>query len=338
VHMKYNRITLSERIEIYRLIQSGMSARYIAQYLGRHHSAISREIKRSTYPSHYLPEHGYGVIMAQDISEIEASSRRRLKCKLSRNHRLREIVLEKLKLRWSPVQISKYLSITYKEDPQMQISHESIYTYVYILGRGSLKKELHSYLRQKKLVRNYNNRKAHRREFEDMISIEERPASVAMRTVPGHWEGDLIIGKEQKSAIGSIVERTTRFLILVPLKGRDAETVRKAFSRELKQLPKQVRLSLTYDQGSEMSQHKLFTKATKMKVYFAHPHSPWERGTNENTNMLIRDFFPKGTDFNQVPRYRIKKVQSMLNERPRKVLNWENPATAFNSILQQINR
>ena len=201
-----------------------------------------------------------------------------------------------------------------------------------------MKKELSSYLRQKKLVRNYYKRKAHQREFEDMISIEERPASVAMRTVPGHWEGDLIIGKEQKSAIGSIVERTTRFLILVPLKGRDAETVRKAFSRELKQLPKQVRLSLTYDQGSEMSQHKLFTKATKMKVYFAHPHSPWERGTNENTNMLIRDFFPKGTDFSQVPRYRIKKVQAMLNERPRKVLNWENPANVFNRILQQTNR
>jgi IS30 family transposase len=336
--MKYNRITFSERVDIYRFIQSGKSARFIAQYLGRHHSTVSREIKRNTYPSHFIPEHGYGAITAQDKSEIKASSRRRHKCKLSCNPRLREVVLEKLKHRWSPMQISKYLSITYKEDPQMQISHESIYTYVYILGRGSLKKELSSYLRQKKLVRNYYKRKAHQREFEDMISIEERPASVAMRTVPGHWEGDLIIGKEQKSAIGSIVERTTRFLILVPLKGRDAETVRKAFSREMKQLPKQVRLSLTYDQGSEMSQHKLFTKQTKMKVYFAHPHSPWERGTNENTNMLIRDFFPKGTDFYQVSRYKIKKVQAMLNERPRKVLDWENPATVFDRILQQSNK
>jgi IS30 family transposase len=335
--MNYNRISFSERVEIYRLIKSGKSTRYIAHELGRHPSTISREIKRNTYPSHFIPEHGYGAITAQDKSEIKASSRRRLKCKLSCNHQLREVVLEKLKLRWSPVQISKYLSITYKEDPQMQISHESIYTYVYILGRGSLKKELHSYLRQKKSVRNYYKRKTHHRSFEDMISIEERPASIAMRTVPGHWEGDLIIGKDQKSAIGSIVERTTRFLILVPLNGRDAETVRKAFSRELKQLPSQVRLSLTYDRGSEMSQHKLFTKATKMKVYFAHPHSPWERGTNENTNMLIRDFFPKGTDFNQVPRYKIKKVQAMLNGRPRKVLNWENPANAFNSILQQTN-
>lgn len=336
--MKYNRITLSERVEIYRHIQSGKSDRFIAEYLGRHHSTISREIKRNIYPSHYIPIHGYGVIRAQEKSEIRASSRRESKCKLSRNHRLREVVLEKLRLRWSPVQISKYLSITYKEDPQMQISHESIYTYVYILGRGSLKKELYSYLRQKKLVRNYYKREEHQREFEDMISIEERPASVAMRTIPGHWEGDLIIGKEQKSAIGSIVERTTRFLILVPLKSRDAETVRKAFSRELKQLPKEVRLSLTYDQGSEMSQHKLFTKQTKMKVYFAHPHSPWERGTNENTNMLIRDFFPKGIDFNQVPRYKIKKVQTMLNERPRKILDWENPATVFNRILQQSNK
>jgi IS30 family transposase len=167
-----------------------------------------------------------------------------------------------------------------------------------------------------------------------MISIEERPKEVEDRTIPGHWEGDLIIGKGHQSALGTLVERTTRFVILVPLKAKDATTVRKAFARELKRLPKQVCKSMTYDQGTEMSEHKLFTKETKIKVYFAHPHSPWERGTNENTNMLIRDFFPKGTDFREVSRYKIKKVQELLNTRPRKVLNWKFPGDVFANILQ----
>ncbi|MFV2058870.1 MAG: IS30 family transposase [Thiohalomonadales bacterium] len=335
--MKYKQITIGERIEIYRLLQLGKSAREIGTELARHHSTISRELKRNTHPSNYLTVHGYSVLTATDLAEIRARSRRGKKCKLNQNPQLREIVLEKLQLRWSPMQISVYLSLTYPDNSQMQISHESIYTYVYILGRGSLKKSLHRYLRQKKVVRNYRKRASPHRQFEDMISIEERPKEVENRTIPGHWEGDLIIGKGQKSAIGTIVERTTRFLLIVPLKGRDAETVRKAFTRELKRLPDQVRLSMTYDQGSEMSQHKLFTKATKMKVFFAHPHSPWERGTNENTNMLIRDFYPKGTDFSKLSRYRLKKIQSLLNERPRRVLDWETPVVAFDRILQKSN-
>ena len=170
-----------------------------------------------------------------------------------------------------------------------------------------------------------------------MISIDQRPKEVEDRIIPGHWEGDLIIGKGHQSALGSLVERTTRFTLLVPLKNKDARTVRQAFARELKRLPRQLRQSMTYDQGSEMSEHRLFTKYTQVKVYFAHPHSPWERGTNENTNMLIRDFFPKGTDFNAVSRYKIKKVQELLNTRPRKVLNWEIPANAFAKILKNAN-
>ena len=333
--MKYKRITTEERIEIYRLIQAGKSARQIANQINRHHSSVSREIKRNTNPSHYIPEHGYNVITANDLAYMRARSRRNRKCRINLNPSLRSVVLEKLQLRWSPMQISVYLSIAYKDDPGMQISHESIYTYVYILGRGALKKSLHTYLRQKKKRRNYLKRDSRRRSFEDMISIEERPKSVENRTIPGHWEGDLIIGKDHKSAIGTIVERTTRFLLIVPLKNKDAKTVRKTFAREIKRLPEQARLSMTYDQGSEMSEHKLFTKETKMKVYFAHPHSPWERGTNENTNMLIRDFYPKGTDFSKLSRYRLKKIQILLNERPRKVLNWETPVVAFNRILQE---
>jgi transposase, IS30 family len=335
--MKYKQITISERIEIYRMLQSGKSARYIAKELDRHHSTISRELKRNTHPYNSIPFHGYQVIMAENLADIRANSRRGKKCKLNQNPDLREVVLEKLQLRWSPIQISVYLSLTYQDDPQMQLSHESIYTYVYVLGRGALKKSLHTYLRQKKVVRNYRKRASPHRQFEEMLSIEERPKEVENRTIPGHWEGDLIIGKGQKSAIGTIVERTTRFLLIISLKGRDAKTVRKAFARELKRLPDQVRLSMTYDQGSEMSEHKLFTKATKMKVFFAHPHSPWERGTNENTNMLIRDFYPKGTDFSKLSHYRLKKIQALLNERPRKVLNWETPVVAFNRILQKNN-
>ena len=171
------------------------------------------------------------------------------------------------------------------------------------------------------------------RPIQDLISIDERPAEVADRTVPGHWEGDLLVGHANASALGTLVERTTRFTLLVPLKAKDAATVRQAFARELRTRPAQLRRSLTYDQGSEMREHRLFTKQTKMRVYFAHPHSPWERGTNENTNGLLRQFFPKGTRFTQLSRSEIKRVQVMLNDRPRKILNWHSPAHAFHQLL-----
>ena len=167
-----------------------------------------------------------------------------------------------------------------------------------------------------------------------MVSIHERPKEVESRTVPGHWESDLIIGKDHASAIGTLVERTTRTTILVPLKAKDAPTVRKAFARTVKKLPKETFLSMTHDRGSEMSEHELFTKETRVQVYFADPHSPWQRGTNENTNGLIRDFFPKGTDFNRVSVRELKRVQKLLNERPRKSLNWKTPQEAFNKLIQ----
>ena len=166
-----------------------------------------------------------------------------------------------------------------------------------------------------------------------MISIHERPKEVEDRIIPGHWEGDLIMGKDHKSAIGTIVERTTRTVILVPLKAKDAPSVRKAFAKELKTLPSQITVTLTYDRGTEMSEHKLFTKETNMQVYFCDPHSPWQRGTNENTNMLIRDFFPKQTDFSKFTRKEIKHVQKLLNERPRKTLDWSTPKEKFKELL-----
>ena len=166
-----------------------------------------------------------------------------------------------------------------------------------------------------------------------MISIHERTKEVEDRIIPGHWKGDLIVGKDHKTAMGTIVERTTRTVILVPLKKRDAESVRKAFAKELKSLPKQMTLSMTYDQGKEMSEHKLFTEETNMQVYFCDPHSPWQRGTNENTNMLIRDFFPKQTDFSKFTRKEIKHGQKLLNERPRKTLDWLTPKERFRELL-----
>jgi len=220
----------------------------------------------------------------------------------------------------------------------IQISHESIYTYVYCLARGSLKKELVSYLRQKRVhrgpkSRTHAARKATR--IADLISIHERPREVEDRIIPGHWEGDLIVGSRNATALGTLVERTTRTVILVPLKAKDAESVAEAFAKELETLPQQMKLTLTYDRGSEMSKHMLFTAKTDMKVYFADPHSPWQRGTNENTNGLIRQFFPKGMSFRNVTREEIKYVQDLLNGRPRQSLGYQTPYERFSQLLSE---
>jgi IS30 family transposase len=264
------------------------------------------------------------------------------KRKIDHNPELKQFIFDKLKLRWSPDQIAEELKLMYPDNTSMHISHEAIYSYIYVLPRGSLKKELLSYLRQQK---KYKRRKGKHQPRNDekrgqipaMISIEERPKEVEDRTIPGHWEGDLIMGRWKRSALGTLVERTTRTVILVPLASKDALSVRKAFAREMKKLPVQMKLSLTYDQGKEMAEHKLFTKDTKIKVYFAHPGSPWERGTNENTNGLIRQFFPKGTEFDKVSRREIKHVQDLLNGRPRRALNYRKPYEVFNELINKFN-
>jgi IS30 family transposase len=216
----------------------------------------------------------------------------------------------------------------------MRISHEAIYTDLYVLPSGALKRELARCLRCRHRFRRPHKVRLSSRPIQDLVSIDERLAEVADRMVPGHWEGDLLVGHANASALGTLVERTTRFTVLVPLKAKDAATVRQAFARELRTFPVQFRRSLTYDQGPEMRQHRLFTKHTKMRVYFAHPQCPWERGTNENTNGLLRQFFPKGTRFQQVTRAEIKRVQAMLNDQPRKILNWHSPAHAFHHLLR----
>ena len=327
--MRYTRLTLDDREQIRVGLASGHTFRQIAETIGRAVSTVSREITRNRrYDNLYV---------AHTAQQKAADRARKSHCrerKLVQSPGLFGCVHRLLVKRWSPQQIARHLKRQYCDDPAMQISHESIYTYIYMLPRGELKSELRSYLRQHHRIRKRRTGERERRgQIPEMISIDERPAEVADRSVPGHWEGDLIMGKDHQSAIGTLVERSTRTVIMVHLKNKDAESVRRAFAKEFKKVPAQLAKSLTYDRGCEMSQHKLFTAETEIKVYFAHPYSPWERGTCENTNGLIRDFFPKGTDFSTVTRKELKRVQKLLNERPRKVLDWRTPAEAFADLF-----
>ena len=324
---RYRRLRLMEREELSRMLAAGYSLRAIGQALSRAPSTLSRELSR-----HHASPVTYRAVRAHQRAHRWAQRPRKPR-KLAVQPRLRTAVFTLLAQRWSPEQIARGLRQRYPDEPTMRISHEAIYTYLYVLPRGTLKRELISYLRRRHRFRRPHKVRLKPRPIQDFISIDERPAAVANRTVPGHWEGDLLVGHANASALGTLVERTTRFTLLVPLKAKGAAAVRQAFARELRTLPAQLRRSLTYDQGQEMGEHRLFTKQTKMRVYFAHPHSPWERGTNENTNGLLRQFFPKGTRFNQLSRKEIKQVQAMFNDRPRKVLTWHSPAHAFRQLL-----
>jgi len=319
-----------EREEISRQIASGNSLRKIARTLYRTPSSISREIHQSGV----VERRYYRAVFAQ-----QQSNKRRHKLhknrKLTNNTLLRKFVLSHLAKNWSPEQIAKRLALLYPNDMDMRISHETIYSYLYVLPRGELKREITACLR-----RHHKHRRHHRKgrqkncPIQDYLSIEERPPEVADRIIPGHWEGDLIVGKLCASAIGTLVERTTRMTFLVKLKNRDARRVREAFAEEFKHLPKGLRKTLTYDQGIEMAEHKLFTQETNICVYFAHPHAPWERGTNENTNALLRQYFPKGTDFTKISKERLKMVQDELNDRPRKTLGFYTPHEKFAELLR----
>ncbi|MCK5581085.1 MAG: IS30 family transposase [Candidatus Omnitrophica bacterium] len=324
----YNRLSLIEREEISRLLVLNFSIREISKKINRHPSTISREIKRSCpNKSHYRATYG------EDHARNQLHRYPRLR-KLDRNIKLFNFVRSHITQKfWTPEQVAKRLKILYPNDMSMQISHESIYDYLYVLPRSTLKKEITSCLRRHHKNRRSKKERQKPSPIQDYLSIEERPAEVAHRIVPGHWEGDLIMGSMNKSAIGTLVERLTRLTLIVKLQNKDAESVRKAFAEEFNRLPPGLKKTLTYDQGQEMAQHKLFTKDTNITVYFAHPHSPWERGTNENTNALIRQFFPKGTDFNQISKERIKEVQELLNDRPRKIHDFYTPNEVFYKLL-----
>jgi IS30 family transposase len=328
----YTRLSIAEREEISRGLAAGQTLGSIARTLHRDVSTVSRELSRLRYNPR-----SYRAIFAAEIAHRKKNHRQKIPPKLVANKRLQTYVVQHLRLLWSPEQIAARLKIAYPDDMSMRVSHETIYTYIYCLARGELKKELIATLRQQRTSRERPRGKNGRAKFSpipDLVSIEERPKEVEDRTIPGHWEGDLIIGKGGQSAIGTLVERTTRALILVPLKSKQADHVAAAFAKELRKLPEQMKLTLTYDRGSEMARHMLFTKATTMKVYFADPHSPWQRGTNENTNGLIRRYFPKGTDL-AVSRKEIKHVQDLLNGRPRKTLDYRTPYEAFSTLLHE---
>lgn len=330
--MNYHRLSEDEREEISRMLAQGHSFREIATALGRVVSTISHEVNTGG-SNRYL----YRATRSHKRARRKFRKRRLGKRRIVLSKPLGKYVRSKLRLKWSPEQIAHTLAEEYPDDTSMRIVPESIYTYLYTLPKGTLKKELLACLRHKRKRRHRrkdSEKPVVERKIEDMISIEERPKEVADRTVPGHWEGDLIVGKNRQSYLGTLVERTTRTVILIPLKNKSAEVVRKAFAKEAKKLPNQMRLSMTYDQGREMAQHKLFTRDTQMQVYFAHPASPWERGTNENTNGLIRQFFPKGTDFHKVSRREVKHVQHLLNGRPRKTLHWQTPYEEFNKLFR----
>jgi len=329
MNSSFKRLTYEKRIIIAKLLQLGYSQSRIAKEIGCHKSSISREIRRHLRSS-------YSAMEAEHHAFSASLKRRYGKCKILYYQPLGAVVVEKLMLRWSPEQIHLFLKKHYSHDPRMQISMESIYFYIYIHAKPELRKLLTAQLRQKRKTRGNVRRGADKRTtIQDLVSIDERPPEVDGRLVPGHWEGDLIIGKDHNSAIATLNERSSRTVIIMPLKKRDAKSVRLAFQKEFKSIPDQMKKSLTYDRGSEMAEHKIFTKNTKIKVFFAHPYSPWERPTNENSNGLIRDYFPKGTDFNLVSAAELKRVQNELNERPRKVLDMCTPKEVFEKFIME---
>lgn len=306
------------------MLAAGASLRAIGQALSRAPSTLSRELKR-----HQASPVTYRAVTAHQRALRWVHQPRKPR-KLAVQPRLRAAVFRLLVQRWSLEQIAHGLPLRYPHAPAMRISHEAIYTYLYALPPGTCKRELAWYLRRRHRLRRPRKVRRSSRSIQDIISIDERPPEVADRTVPGLWEGDLLVGHANASALGTLVERTTRFTLLVQLNAKDAATVRHAFTRALRTVPVQLRRSLTYDQGPEMREHRLLTQHTHMPVYVAHAHCPWERGTNG----LLRQFFPKGTRFTQLSRAAIKRVQGVLNARPRKILQWQSPASAFHQLLR----
>ena len=325
--MKLYDLTLSERVQIKTLISEGYNRSKVAKKLNRARSTITRELAKWGIKGNLIESiKDYDPELAQWYKVDGKSIVRKHEFKLEKNKKLFNAVKKKLKRRWSPEQVSNWLKKRYKKLKKMQVSHETIYKFIYTIAKGDLKTELISYLRRSKRIRKSNKglRKGGSK-IKNRVSIDNRPPIVDHRKEFGHWEGDLIIGKNRKNVIGTLVERVSRFTLIVRPKSRKAKHVAEAFAKALKHIPQKFKKSLTYDNGLEMAQHKLFSKLTSMPVYFCHPYSSWERGTNENTNGLIRDFWPKKTSFKLLSYYQIKKVQTLLNERPRKILNWNSP-------------
>lgn len=320
-------LVLAEREAISRGLAAGQSMRAMAVALGRNVSTVSREIARNGGRG------SYRAVAAEAAAWRRAVRPKR--CKLSRCARLRRIVAGKLSLQWSPEQVSNWLLRTYPDDESLRVSHETIYRTLYLQARGALKKELMAHLRSHRLMRRSrqaSNKGQPRGHIIDSVSISERPPEVEDRAIPGHWEGDLLSGSKN-THIATMVERQSRFVMLVKLKGKDAHTIARSLATHIKRLPAQLRRSLTWDRGSEMAQHKQLTLAADIDVYFCDPRSPWQRGSNENTNRLLRQYFPKGTDLSVHSQAHLNKIALRLNQRPRKTLDWDTPANTFNNSV-----
>ena len=319
-------LSLAEREEIAVGLAGGQSYREVGARIGRPASTVSREVARNG------PRGRYRALRAQALAEQRG--RRPKEAKLAVNVELRGWVQGKLERRWSPEQISAALRAEFAGRPEMQVSHETIYQSIYVQGRGALRRELAACLRTGRALRKPRRAGAERRgRIAGMVNISERPAEADDRAVPGHWEGDLIIGT-RNSAIGTLVERSTRFVLLLHLPaGHGADAVAAAMTEAMGTLPAQLRRSLTWDQGYEMARHARIAMATGLDIYFCDPHSPWQRGSNENTNGLLRQYFPKGTDLAVHSREHLDQVAAELNARPRKTLGWRTPARALDEVL-----
>lgn len=317
-----------EREEISRGLALGDSCAVVAKRLGRARSSVSREVRRNGGRERYR---------AADAEAVAVRRRRRPKpSKLASSPALRREVELKLKLYWSPTQISAWLKREYPGQPEMRLSAETIYVSLYVQSRGTLRKELTRYLRTRRPYRRAKNelRPSTPRKIPNPILISERPAEAGDRAVPGHWEGDLLLGKPTE-AIGTLVERSTRYVMLFALPGARirADAVREALARTILKLPASLRRTVTWDQGSEMAEHARFTVDTGVAIYFCDPNSPWQRGTNENTNGLLRDYFPKGSSLANVRQRELDRVADELNQRPRQTLGWRTPAEALAQLI-----
>ena len=320
-------LVLSEREEISRGVIAGLSVRALARSLRRAPSTVSREIRRNG---------GRQVYRASD-AEVAAWDRaqRPKPCKLAQNRALARTVAEKLRLEWSPYQVAGWLKRTYPQDETRQVSHETIYRTLSIQARGALKKELLQHLRRTRGMRrsrHHTQKTPNHGRITETVSIRERPAEAEDRAVPGHWEGDLFFGSHN-SQIATLVERQTRYVMIVKVVAKDTKTVVNALIKNARKLPQELYKSLTWDRGKEMAAHKRFTLATDIQVYFCDPQSPWQRGSNENTNGLLRQYLPKGIDISGYSQAKLNAVARQLNERPRKTLGFQTPAEMFSQIV-----
>jgi IS30 family transposase len=320
-------LTLAEREDISRGIASGSSIREIARRMERAASTVSREVRH----------HGGRPAYRAHDADCQAwvSALRPKRCLLAINRKLRDAVASKLILEWSPEQISGWLKTEYPKDERMRVSHETIYRSLFIQGRGVLKQELLGHLRSKRRIRRSQHSRIYkdsRGRIADAISIRERPAEVEDGAVPGHWEGDLLSGGKN-SYIATLVERHSRFLMLIKVPGKETAVVVAALSKHVRKLPATLRRSLTWDRGLEMAKHKEFTVATDVQVYFCDPQSPWQRGTNENTNLLLRQYFPRGTDLSVHSQAHLDQIALRLNQRPRKTLGFQTPASKLQASV-----